>query len=672
MTWSGSHGGWGGPPGGGRWGASAPGLPFAGIPPEFVGQIQELIHDEPAPPDPAIAFSHIGERERFTLRHFVRPHAPALGLALALVAAETTAAFVGPRLTGYAIDKGVLAGDLQLLFAVAGIYVASILVHALMNFARISWTGRLGQRLMYELRIRVFSQLQRLSLDFYTREKAGRLMTRMTSDIEALQQLFTEGFVNLSVQVIGLVVMIAFMATMNVPLTLILLLGMGPVMVALTLWFRAASERTFGAVRDRIADVLAHLQESLAGVRIVAMHNRQRHNIREHRNVVGEHFDANMAAARVQAIYGPGSEVVGVGAQALVLMIGGSMVFDGSLAVGELVAFVLYVPLFFNPIQQLVQLHNTYQLGRAAVEKLRTVFDTQPSVPESPSAHELPPVEGAIEFERVTFAYDRRVVDGDGVADGHGVASEDGVAYEGGAMVLRDLDLEIEPGETLALVGNTGAGKSTIVKLITRLYDPLGGRITIDGHDLRELSLRSLRSQIGAVPQEPFLFAGTIRDNIAFARPDATAEEVEDACRAVGIQELIDRLPHGIESLCHERGVTLSSGERQLIALARAFLAQPRILILDEATSSLDLKTEAMVERALDALLGGRTALLIAHRLSTAMRADRIAVVSGYHIAEIGSHRELLDRHGLYADMYRTWVRHGSDPGVEDLVAASD
>jgi ATP-binding cassette subfamily B protein len=638
MTWSGrGPGGWGGPPGGGRFGGGAPGLPFAGIPPEYARAIQGLVADEPEPLHPPVRFSHIGEPERFALRRFVRPHVAALGMAVLLVSAETTSAFVGPRLTGYAIDQGVLANSPRVLLTVAALYLASILAHALLNFARISFTGCLGQELMRDLRVRVFSQLQRLSLDFYTREKAGRLMTRMTSDIEALQELFTEGFVNLCVQAIGLLVMIAFMSTMSVELTLILLLGMGPLMVALTLWFRGASERTFGAIRERIADVLAHLQESLSGVRIVTMHNRQRHNIVEHRNVVGEHFDANMAAARVQAIYGPGSEAVGVLAQALVLLIGGWMVLGGSLAVGELVAFVLYVPLFFNPIQQLVQLHNVYQQGRAAVEKLRTVFESRPSVPESPTAYALPPIEGAIRFEHVTFA------------------------YEEGATVLRDLDLEIEAGATIALVGRTGAGKSTIAKLITRLYQPLEGRITIDGHDLRDVSFASLRGQIGVVPQEPFLFAGTIRENIAFSRPEASAGEVLEACRAVGIQELVDRLPQGVESICHERGVALSSGERQLIALARAFLAQPRVLILDEATSNLDLKTEAMVERALDALLGGRTAVLIAHRLSTAMRADRIAVVDGGRVAELGSHEELLARRGLYAEMYDAWVHHGTD-----------
>ena len=304
------------------------------------------------------------------------------------------------------------------------------------------------------------------------------------------------------------------------------------------------------------------------------------------------------------------------------------------------------MPLFFNPIQQLVQLHNTYQQGRAAIEKLRSVFETAPSVPEAVPARVLPPIEGRIRFESVTFAYDD------------------------GADVLRNLDLEIQPGETIAFVGKTGAGKSTIAKLITRFYDPTSGRIRIDDLDLRDVSFHSLRTQIGVVPQEPFLFAGTIRDNIGFGRSEASDEDVIAACSAVGIEDLIDRLPHGIESMCHERGVTLSSGERQLIALARAFLAEPRVLILDEATSNLDLKTEAMVERALDALLGGRTAILIAHRLSTAMRADRIAVVDDGRIAEFGSHDELIARDGLYAQMYDTWVHHGSDPRAEEAAAS--
>jgi ATP-binding cassette subfamily B protein len=304
---------------------------------------------------------------------------------------------------------------------------------------------------------------------------------------------------------------------------------------------------------------------------------------------------------------------------------------------------VLYISAFFEPIQQLVQLHNTYQQGQAAVGKIRAVFDTKPSVPESIGARELPEIQGEIRFEDVSFGYDAH------------------------SLVLRGLDFSIEPGETFALVGETGAGKSTIAKLVTRFYDPLQGRVLVDGHDLVDLRFDSLRRQLGVVPQEPFLFAGTIRENIAFARPGSSDDEVEAACRAVGIEELLARLPQGIDTPCHERGVTLSSGERQLIALARAFLAQPRVLILDEATSNLDLKTESLIERALDTLLEGRTAILIAHRLSTAMRARRIAVVADGRIVEIGSHAELLRHGGSYASLFETWQRHGGhspEPGT--------
>ncbi|MEE9280264.1 MAG: ABC transporter ATP-binding protein [Myxococcota bacterium] len=633
MTWGGG--------GGGGWGHGATpigdtGLPFAGIPPEYLKRINELMRRQEDVPVPDVDFSHRSpQQSSFTLRRFFAPHAKGLLVALALVTGETLFAQVGPRLTGYGIDHGVMAGNFRLLLWVGVAYIVSIGLHALLNFARVSWTGRIGQRLMYDLRVRVFEHLQRLSIDFYTREKAGRIMTRMTSDIEALQSLFSEGLVQLSLQGLTLVVMIGFMLTMSVPLTLVLLLGIAPVMVVLTLWFRGASDQAYDAVRERIADLLADLQESLSGVRIVAMHNRQERNTLRHWGVVQRNKDANLWAARIAAIYDGGSAAVGVAGQVLVLAIGGSMVINGSLSLGGMIAFLIYLPQFFGPIQQLVQLHNTYQSGRAAVNKLRDVLDQPPSVPELPDAAPLPPIEGRITLENVTFGYDDDL------------------------MVLHDVDLEITPGETVVLVGDTGSGKSTIAKLITRFYDPQQGRILIDGHDLRDVTLRSLRSQLGVIPQEPFLFAGTIRENIGFARPSASDEEVLEVCRAVGIEALIDRLPEGIETPCHERGVALSSGERQLIALARAFLAQPRVLVLDEATSNLDLQTEGMVEHALDALLGGRSAILVAHRLSTAMRADRIAVIHQGRVVELGAHDELVALGGRYAAMFHTWSRQG-------------
>jgi ATP-binding cassette, subfamily B, bacterial len=383
---------------------------------------------------------------------------------------------------------------------------------------------------------------------------------------------------------------------------------------------------------------LADLSESLHGVRIVTAHNRQRHNVIHHRNVVGDYRDANNYTARVNAIYGPGTQLLGVLGQAVLLAIGGDMVLHHQLSLGALVAFFLYLNRFFQPIQLLVQQYNTYQQGQASIAKLRTLLETAPAVDDRDDAVELPLVDGEIVFDDVSFGYDPAV------------------------PVLTDVDLRIAAGETVAFVGPTGAGKSTMAKLVTRFYDPTAGAVSIDGHDLRLVTMRSLRRQLGVVPQEPFLFAGTIRDNIAFSRPDASDGDVGEAVRRVGLTELVERLPDGVDTVVHERGQSLSSGERQLIALARAFLAHPRVLVLDEATSNLDLQSETKIERALDVLLEDRTAILIAHRLSTAMRADRIVVVDHGRIVESGTHDELVAAGGRYAEMYETWIAQSEHP----------
>jgi ATP-binding cassette subfamily B protein len=409
-------------------------------------------------------------------------------------------------------------------------------------------------------------------------------------------------------------------------------------MLGLTLWFRSASDRGFALTRDRIALVLADLSENLSGIRVITGNNRRRHNLVHHRNVVGEYTDANNYTARIGALYGPGAELVAVAGQAILLAVGAKMVVDGSLQLGQLTAFFLYLTMFFAPIQQLVQLYNTYQQGRAALRKLADVLSTAPDVMEAPDAHDLPKIAGEITLENVTFGYDPRI------------------------PVLRDVDLVIRPNETISIVGETGAGKSTIAKLVTRFYDPTEGRVLIDGHDLKEVTFESLRRQIGVVPQEAFLFAGTIRDNITFARPDASDEDIAEACTLIGLDELLARQADGLDSPVHERGVSLSSGERQLLALARAFLARPRVLVLDEATSNLDLKSETRIERALDVLLEGRTAIIIAHRLATAMRADRIAVVHDGRIVEMGSHDELVAMGGRYAELFATWSSHTEAP----------
>ncbi len=633
MAWGGggSFGG-GFAPGGG----TASGLPFAGIPPELQSRVDRLLEQEPEHPAAEhVEFSHVDfDRRPFTLRRFLRPHRTALAGALGLVVVETVAMQAGPLLTQIGIDRGIRADSRGTLVVVACLYLLAVAVNAMASAARIAWTGRVGESVLFDLRIRIFSHFQRLSVTFFTEEKAGRLMTRMTSDLDSLTALFQDGLVQMVVQGLTIVVVTGVLLSMDAELAAVTLLVVVPGMVALTWWFRGASLRTYGAVRDRIADVLAHLAENLSGIRIVTAHNRQRHNIVEHGNVAGDYRAANDETAKVGAIYGPSVEAIGIAGQAFILLVGGRMVLRDDLQIGELAAFVLYLTAFFAPIQQMVQLYDTYQKGQASVGKLRELLATEPTVPESPDAIELPPAQGEIRFDHVTFGYDPA------------------------RPVLADVDLTIEAGETFALVGATGAGKSTMAKLVTRFHDPIEGRVLLDGHDLRDVTLTSLRRQLGVVPQEAFLFGGSMRDNIAFARPDATEEEVLEACRAVGIDDLVERLPAGIDTAVHERGVALASGERQLLALARAFLARPRVLVLDEATSNLDLRSEATIEHALDVLLEGRTAIVIAHRLATAMRADRIGVVDDGRIVELGSHEELVALGGRYAAMYATWASH--------------
>ncbi len=428
-----------------------------------------------------------------------------------------------------------------------------------------------------------------------------------------------------------MVVITAILFTMSVELTLITLALVVPVLTLATIWFTRASQRGYERVRDGIAGVLGDLSESLQGVRTVAAYNRQRWNVVAHREVVGSYRDANNHTAQVNALYGPGTQMLGYLSQGALLAIGGEMVLHHRLSFGALVAFFLYLNRFFAPIQLLVQQYNTFQQGNASVLKLRTLFRTEPSTPQRPDAVELPPVSGEIVFDHVGFGYLPE------------------------RPVLHDVSLRVAPGETVAFVGQTGAGKSTAAKLITRFYDPVEGRLLLDGFDLREVTIDSLRRQLGLVPQEPFLFAGSLRYNIAFARPDASDAEVWEAIDAVGLRDVVERMPDGLDSAVHERGQSLSSGERQLIALARAFHAQPRVLVLDEATSNLDLLSETRIEAALDVLLEGRTAVLIAHRLTTAMKADRIVVFDAGRIVEVGTHAELVARGGRYAEMYATW-----------------
>ncbi|MFC7528328.1 ABC transporter ATP-binding protein [Actinoplanes sp. GCM10030250] len=675
---SGPIGGMGGTGAGGRDRRTGGSAPFAGIPPELAAGVTALQSQEPPHPAPTETFTQQPDRSQLTLWSLLSGRPRLLITAAIAVLIEALLLQSGPLLVQIGIDHGIMARDVTVLVTAAVAFLVSVGLTALASGVRIRQSGRLAAYATRDLRVRVFSHLQRLSLSFYTDEKAGVTMTRMTSDVEALQHLLQEGFAQFLIHGITMVVVTAVLVHYSAGLAAITLLLVIPPLLLLTLWFRRAADVGYNRQRDTIAALFSHLSESLYGVRVIAAHNQQDRNVAEHREVVGGYRDANDHTGKINAIYGPGTSVIGLLGLAALLLIGGRMVLEGTLTIGELTAFVLYLNAFFQPVQQLVQLYTNYQQARAALGKLRGLLRTTPAVQEKSGAIALPPASGGIELRKVTFGYDPQ------------------------RPILTDVTLSISPGETIACVGPTGAGKSTLAKLVARLYDPDRGSILIDGHDLRDVTLDSLHRQIGVVPQEPFLFAGTLRDNIAFARPATTSEapnnaapdnaatdaEVQAAVDAVGLRDLVDRFPDGLDTVLHERGQSVSSGERQLIALARVFVAQPRVVVLDEATSSLDLRSELRVEAAIQRLLQGRTAILVAHRLSTARRADRIILIdktapadpansdpansdpahsdpansrsgdSGSGIVESGSHDELIAAGGRYATMYATWESH--------------
>jgi ATP-binding cassette subfamily B protein len=647
MAW----GGWGG--GGGMFGgrATAPGLPFGGIPSELQEGATKILQTEPEHQPSAIAFTQrpsAKERQRLTLPKLLKvyPGWVVGGSFLAIVISLVMQ--VGPLLTAYAIDNGMGGTNrhfhghrsLTIIGVCAVLYLVSALVSVWLQKMQVDVTGKLSSRVMHDLRIRVFTHFQRLSLDFFTDEKTGVLMSRMTSDIENLQQFIQDGISSFAIQGLTMIVIAVVLFSLNVALAAWTILLVVPILIVLSIWFHRASERGYLLVRDRIANVLADLSESLYGIRVVTSNNRQRRNIRNHRHVVGAYRDANLYTGRVNSVYGPATIMIGILGQGLLLGIGGHMVLDGQLKIGYLVAFFLYLNRFFSPIQLLTQQYTALQQGRSSIIRLRELVETPPTVDEMQDAITLPTIEGRITFEHVSFG------------------------YLPGETVLHDVNLEIAPGESVAFVGPTGAGKSTMAKLANRFYDPTEGRVLVDGIDIRTVTLRSLRSQLGVVPQEAFLFAGSIRTNLSFGRTGITEDDIEEAIDVVGLRDLIERLPLGLDTEVHERGQTLAAGERQLLALARAFLARPRVLILDEATSSLDLRSETVIERALDRLLEGRSAILIAHRLTTAQRADRIVVIDHGGIVEMGTPKELLATGGAYAAMYHAWLASGGRDGT--------
>jgi ATP-binding cassette subfamily B protein len=640
MAW----GGWGG--GGMFGGGTNTGLPFGGIPSELMPEATKLLAKEPPHPLSAITFTQrpsAKERERLTLPNLLKVYPSYVAAGSLLVIVISLVMQVGPLLTEFAINNGMGGArqplgshrSLSVIAVCAILYLASAFVSVFLQRMQVDVTGRLSSRVMHDLRIRVFTHLQRLSLDFFTDEKTGVLMSRMTSDVENLQQLIQDGISSFALQGLTMVVITIVLFSLNVALATWTILLIVPLLFVISIWFHRASERGYLLVRDRIANVLADLSESLYGIRVVTANNRQRRNIRNHRHVVGAYRDSNLYTGRVNSIYGPATIMIGILGQGLLLGIGGHMYLNHQLSLGALAAFFLYLNRFFSPIQLLTQQYTALQQGRSSIIRLRELVETPPTVDEMEDAPTLPTIEGRITFEHVSFG------------------------YRPGQLVLHDVNLEIAPGESVAFVGPTGAGKSTMAKLANRFYDPTEGRVLLDGIDIRTVTLHSLRSQLGVVPQEAFLFAGSIRTNLSFGRTNITEEEIEEAIDVVGLRELVDRLPDGLDTAVHERGQTLAAGERQLLALARAFLARPRVLILDEATSSLDLRSETVIERALDRLLEGRSAILIAHRLTTAQRADRIVVIEKGGIVEMGTPNELLKTGGAYAAMYQAWLASG-------------
>ncbi len=521
-----------------------------------------------------------------------------------------------------------------LLVGLAAVSFASAALQRLM-------TGYVGHRILRDLRSRMFEHLNRLSLSFFDREEVGRVMSRVTSDVVTLQELITSGFLNILADVVGLGLIVLFLFLLD-PLLAVISLAVIPLLLVFMAWWQTPAARAFIRVRQAISIVNGSINENVSGVRIVQSLNREDENLRQFERLNRVNLDANMEAVRLQAAVIPMVEVLSTAATAVVLVVIGVRVFNGGLTAGEALAFalgfLLYIQRFFNPVRDIVLQYTMLQRAMAGAHRIFEVLDTEPEIVDPPDAIELPDVEGRIEFRGVDFS------------------------YVPGVPVLRGFDLEVEPGETIAFVGHTGAGKTTVTALVNRSYDIEGGAILIDGADLRRIRRASLTRRMSVVLQEPYLFSGSVADNIRYGRLDATAPEVAAAARAVGADEFIERLPHGYGAELHERGLNLSVGQRQLIAFARAIIADPRILILDEATANIDTHSERLIQQALRTILRGRTSLVIAHRLSTIRSADRIVVMRDGEIAELGGHDELIARDGVYADLYRMTYRRSGEP----------